>query len=95
MYYQEVAEEVEDEISEEESEDESEVSIFRILAAKKVFLIQFCVLLRNVYTINKYLLFSCQCCCQKVKGPQGIIQTENPNLVKPKNLKARDVDVGY
>ncbi|KAL1562654.1 28 kDa heat/acid-stable phosphoprotein-like protein [Salvia divinorum] len=30
---------------------------------------------------------------EKVKGPQGIIQTENPNLSKPKNLKARDVDL--
>ncbi|XP_057797549.1 uncharacterized protein LOC131013473 isoform X2 [Salvia miltiorrhiza] len=30
---------------------------------------------------------------EKVKGPQGIIQTENPNLSKPKNLKARDLDL--
>ncbi|KAK7246426.1 hypothetical protein RIF29_41294 [Crotalaria pallida] len=30
----------------------------------------------------------------KTKGTQGIIEIENPNLVKPKNLKARDVDVG-
>ncbi|OIV91712.1 hypothetical protein TanjilG_26565 [Lupinus angustifolius] len=30
----------------------------------------------------------------KSKGTQGIIQIENPNLVKPKNLKARDLDVG-
>ncbi|CAL0309305.1 unnamed protein product [Lupinus luteus] len=30
----------------------------------------------------------------KSKGTQGIIQIENPNLVKPKNLKARDLDLG-
>ncbi|RDY04137.1 28 kDa heat- and acid-stable phosphoprotein, partial [Mucuna pruriens] len=30
----------------------------------------------------------------KTKGTQGVIEIENPNLVKPKNLKARDVDVG-
>ncbi|XP_051125015.1 uncharacterized protein LOC127247273 [Andrographis paniculata] len=30
---------------------------------------------------------------EKAKGTQGIIQIENPNLVKPKNVKARDVDV--
>ncbi|KAK1382209.1 28 kDa heat- and acid-stable phosphoprotein-like [Heracleum sosnowskyi] len=30
---------------------------------------------------------------QKKKGTQGIIQIENPNLVKPKNLKARDIDI--
>ncbi|XP_011027745.1 PREDICTED: 28 kDa heat- and acid-stable phosphoprotein [Populus euphratica] len=31
---------------------------------------------------------------QKRKGTQGIIQIENPNLVKAKNLKAKDVDMG-
>ncbi|XP_054777183.1 uncharacterized protein LOC129285474 [Prosopis cineraria] len=31
---------------------------------------------------------------QKTKGTQGIIEIENPNLVKPKSLKAKDVDVG-
>ncbi|KAG9149594.1 hypothetical protein Leryth_021283 [Lithospermum erythrorhizon] len=30
----------------------------------------------------------------KRKGTQGIIEIENPNLVKPKNLKARDIDIG-
>ncbi|KAI3456208.1 hypothetical protein Pfo_012871 [Paulownia fortunei] len=30
---------------------------------------------------------------EKVKGAQGVIQIENPNLAKPKNLKARDVDI--
>ncbi|XP_061351579.1 uncharacterized protein LOC133296582 [Gastrolobium bilobum] len=30
----------------------------------------------------------------KTKGTQGVIEIENPNLVKPKSLKARDVDVG-
>ncbi|KAL3820407.1 hypothetical protein ACJIZ3_006312 [Penstemon smallii] len=30
---------------------------------------------------------------QKTKGTQGVIQIENPNLAKPKNLKARDVDI--
>lgn len=30
---------------------------------------------------------------QKRKGTQGLIQIDNPNLAKPKNLKARDVDV--
>jgi len=30
---------------------------------------------------------------QKKKGTQGVIEIENPNLVKPKSLKARDVDV--
>ncbi|XP_043690427.1 28 kDa heat- and acid-stable phosphoprotein-like [Telopea speciosissima] len=29
---------------------------------------------------------------EKQKGTQGIIEIQNPNLVKPKNLKARDVD---
>ncbi|XP_041992324.1 28 kDa heat- and acid-stable phosphoprotein-like [Salvia splendens] len=29
---------------------------------------------------------------EKVKGAEGVIQIENPNLVKPKNLKARDAD---
>ncbi|KAE7995779.1 hypothetical protein FH972_000547 [Carpinus fangiana] len=29
---------------------------------------------------------------EKLKGTQGIIQIENPNLVKPKSLKARDID---
>ncbi|KAK7302867.1 hypothetical protein RJT34_13764 [Clitoria ternatea] len=29
----------------------------------------------------------------KKKGTQGIIEIENPNLVKPKSMKARDVDV--
>ncbi|GFP94488.1 28 kDa heat- and acid-stable phosphoprotein, partial [Phtheirospermum japonicum] len=29
----------------------------------------------------------------KVKGTQGVIQIENSNLVKPKNLKARDFDI--
>ncbi len=29
----------------------------------------------------------------KKKGTQGIIEIENPNLVKPKTLKARDVDM--
>lgn len=31
---------------------------------------------------------------QKKKGIQGIIEIENPNLVKPKTVKARDVDMG-
>ncbi|XP_010279214.1 PREDICTED: 28 kDa heat- and acid-stable phosphoprotein-like [Nelumbo nucifera] len=30
---------------------------------------------------------------EKRKGAQGIIEIENPNLVKPKNLKARNVDI--
>ncbi|WCJ27121.1 28 kDa heat- and acid-stable phosphoprotein [Euphorbia peplus] len=30
---------------------------------------------------------------QKRKGTQGVIQIDNPNLVKTKNMKARDVDV--
>ncbi|KAL3615867.1 hypothetical protein CASFOL_040161 [Castilleja foliolosa] len=30
---------------------------------------------------------------EKVKGTQGVIQIDNPNLAKPKNMKARDVDV--
>ncbi|XP_058095757.1 uncharacterized protein LOC131241106 isoform X2 [Magnolia sinica] len=30
---------------------------------------------------------------EKKKGTQGVIEIENPNLVKPKNLKARDVDL--
>ncbi|KAL6574040.1 hypothetical protein OROHE_001582 [Orobanche hederae] len=29
----------------------------------------------------------------KVKGTEGVIEINNPNLVKPKNLKARDVDL--
>ncbi|KAF7840303.1 28 kDa heat- and acid-stable phosphoprotein [Senna tora] len=31
---------------------------------------------------------------QKTKGTQGVIEIENPNLVKPKSIKARDIDVG-
>ncbi|KAG8365515.1 hypothetical protein BUALT_Bualt18G0113000 [Buddleja alternifolia] len=30
---------------------------------------------------------------EKAKGVQGVIQVENPNLAKPKNLKARDLDI--
>ncbi|KZV57553.1 28 kDa heat- and acid-stable phosphoprotein [Dorcoceras hygrometricum] len=30
---------------------------------------------------------------EKQKGAEGVIQIENPNLAKPKNLKARDVDM--
>lgn len=30
---------------------------------------------------------------QRKKGTQGLIEIENPNLVKPKNLKARDINV--
>ncbi|XP_058100635.1 uncharacterized protein LOC131245303 isoform X1 [Magnolia sinica] len=30
---------------------------------------------------------------EKRKGPQSVIEIENPNLVKPKNVKARDVDI--
>ncbi|XP_058070510.1 uncharacterized protein LOC131219407 isoform X3 [Magnolia sinica] len=29
---------------------------------------------------------------EKKKGTQGVNEIENPNLVKPKNSKARDVD---
>ncbi|KAL6567376.1 hypothetical protein OROGR_001044 [Orobanche gracilis] len=29
----------------------------------------------------------------KVKGTEGVIEINNPNLVKPKNLKARDADL--
>lgn len=37
----------------------------------------------------------CKYCLQKTKGTKGVIQIENPNLAKPKNLKARDADVSY
>ncbi|KAK3020279.1 hypothetical protein RJ639_047719, partial [Escallonia herrerae] len=30
---------------------------------------------------------------EKKKGTQGVIETENPNMVKQKNLKARDIDI--
>ncbi|ERN14014.1 hypothetical protein AMTR_s00021p00192170 [Amborella trichopoda] len=30
---------------------------------------------------------------EKRKGAQGVIEIDNPNLVKPKSIKARDVDV--
>lgn len=30
---------------------------------------------------------------QKKKGTAGVIEIHNPNLVKPKNVKAKDVDV--
>jgi len=30
---------------------------------------------------------------EKRKGTQGVIEIENPNLVKPKTLKARDIDI--
>ncbi|XP_074272299.1 uncharacterized protein LOC141596136 [Silene latifolia] len=30
---------------------------------------------------------------QKSKGTEGIIEIENPNLVKPKNVKAKDIDL--
>lgn len=32
---------------------------------------------------------------QKKKGTQGVIQIENPNLAKAKNVKAKDVDVSF
>ncbi|ONI10580.1 hypothetical protein PRUPE_4G054900 [Prunus persica] len=31
---------------------------------------------------------------EKKKGIQGIIEIENPNLVKPKTLKVKDIDIG-
>ncbi|XP_011038899.1 PREDICTED: 28 kDa heat- and acid-stable phosphoprotein-like isoform X1 [Populus euphratica] len=31
---------------------------------------------------------------QKQKGTLGLIEINNPNLVKPKNLKAKDADIG-
>ncbi|CAI0445094.1 unnamed protein product [Linum tenue] len=31
---------------------------------------------------------------QRRKGTEGLISIENPNLVKPKNLKAKDLDMG-
>ncbi|KAL6206649.1 hypothetical protein ACLB2K_023897 [Fragaria x ananassa] len=31
---------------------------------------------------------------EKKKGVEGIIEIENPNLVKPKTLKAKDIDIG-
>ncbi|XVF87407.1 hypothetical protein PTKIN_Ptkin18bG0117900 [Pterospermum kingtungense] len=31
---------------------------------------------------------------EKRKGTQGVIEINNPNLQKPKNVKARDVDTG-
>ncbi|KAJ1263664.1 hypothetical protein BS78_09G203000 [Paspalum vaginatum] len=30
----------------------------------------------------------------KHKGTEGLIEIENPNLVKPKNIKAKDIDIG-
>lgn len=30
---------------------------------------------------------------EKKKGTQGLIEIENPNIAKPKNIKARDVDI--
>ncbi|XXG61457.1 hypothetical protein AAC387_Pa05g0066 [Persea americana] len=30
---------------------------------------------------------------EKRKGAQGVIEIENPNLVKPKNVKAKDIDI--
>ncbi|EPS58463.1 hypothetical protein M569_16351 [Genlisea aurea] len=30
---------------------------------------------------------------EKTKGARGLIDIENPNLVKPKNVKARDADI--
>ncbi|KAL9691546.1 hypothetical protein QQ045_011970 [Rhodiola kirilowii] len=32
---------------------------------------------------------------EKRKGTQGIIEIENPNLVKPKTLKAKNIDVSF
>ncbi|CAN1810574.1 28 kDa heat- and acid-stable phosphoprotein [Linum perenne] len=31
---------------------------------------------------------------EKRKGTQGLIQIDNPNIVKQKNLKAKDLDMG-
>ncbi|MFQ6650591.1 hypothetical protein Gotur_023319, partial [Gossypium turneri] len=31
---------------------------------------------------------------EKRKGTQGLIEIENPNLAKQKNVKAKDVDMG-
>ncbi|KAE8679090.1 hypothetical protein F3Y22_tig00111402pilonHSYRG00801 [Hibiscus syriacus] len=30
----------------------------------------------------------------KRKGPQGLIEIQNPNLAKQKNVKAKDIDMG-
>eukprot|EP00252_Welwitschia_mirabilis_P011729 TRINITY_DN2611_c0_g1_i1.p1 TRINITY_DN2611_c0_g1~~TRINITY_DN2611_c0_g1_i1.p1 ORF type:complete len:163 (-),score=54.07 TRINITY_DN2611_c0_g1_i1:176-664(-) len=30
---------------------------------------------------------------EKKKGTQGLIEIENPNIVKPRNVKARDIDM--
>ena len=32
---------------------------------------------------------------QKKKGTEGLIEIENPNLAKPRSIKAKDVDVGF
>lgn len=45
----------------------------------------------QLHILTLLVIFSC--CQQKKKGTQGIIEIENPNLVKPKNIKAKNIDV--
>lgn len=46
---------------------------------------------KNVFLLDDV----CSHCWQKRKGTQGIIEIENPNIEKPKNVKAKDVDVSF
>lgn len=43
----------------------------------------------------EHFFYYSYCKMQKRSGTQGIIEIQNPNLVKAKNLKAKDVDVSY
>lgn len=53
----------------------------------------------STFSLKKKTIFLlvdvCSHCWQKRKGTQGIIEIENPNIEKPKNVKAKDVDVSF
>ncbi|RXH83233.1 hypothetical protein DVH24_003731 [Malus domestica] len=92
-------EEAEEEESEEESEEEQEESEVSILIISIPFFFISNYSIVNVeastFLINSYLYLTAilAMCSQKRKGTQGIIEIENPNLVKPKNVKAKNVDI--
>lgn len=74
--------------SEEESDDENETVGSLLPVGLKLF---YYVRMRSWCVFN-LLIFPLK---QKKKGTQGLIEIENPNLVKQKNVKAKDADVSF
>lgn len=75
-------EEVVESEGEEEVQEESEVGVTIVLFVP--------FRSRNLGSLTFLVgLFS----MQKRKGTEGIIEVENPNLAKMKNVRAKDVDV--